>query len=296
MKIFSRFYVHNNRKVYYKLSQPTESKRKNNLCLVFLHPFLMNHNVWKYQWHVLGHDYPMVSLDIPPFGFSEFRSQDNITVEFYQDLVVNLIEHLKIKEVLFVGNSLGGGICLAASVLLKEKVRGLFLISPLYCYALNRNLFLNLFLKILKLPGMYVGINYVVKSLHFRIISSIFYREPSFKLLNKTETDFLNNIEKLIANKQTVYAMVNLLKNLSTWETIEKSYRSINVPVYLCWGEEDTILPVDMGRILLKRIKNADFISFKKVGHMAQIEVPEAINRLLLNFVKSVEGVATVNI
>ena len=56
----------------------------------------------------------------------------------------------------------------------------------------------------------------------------------------------------------------------------------MKLPLFLIWGNRDSITPLDQGQRLAKLVPGAELAVLRGVGHIPQIEDPEGFNRLLL--------------
>ena len=59
---------------------------------------------------------------------------------------------------------------------------------------------------------------------------------------------------------------------------------SITAPTLVIWGEQDTILPVAHAHVADERMPGARVHIFDPCGHIPQVERPEEVNELVLEF------------
>ena len=67
-------------------------------------------------------------------------------------------------------------------------------------------------------------------------------------------------------------------------DEIEPRYASIDLPVLVAWGAEDTWIPVERGRTLAAAIPRARFVPIDGAGHLVQADAPEALAEALIDF------------
>ncbi len=60
----------------------------------------------------------------------------------------------------------------------------------------------------------------------------------------------------------------------------------IDAPALVLHGDADRIVPVENGRVLAARLPNARYIELPGRGHNVQLEDPETVNRLVLEFLQ----------
>jgi len=63
------------------------------------------------------------------------------------------------------------------------------------------------------------------------------------------------------------------------------SYQSLRMPVFVIWGDRDTITPLDQGKRLAGVVPGAQLLVMPRVGHIPQIEDAAQFNGLLLKAV-----------
>ena len=59
----------------------------------------------------------------------------------------------------------------------------------------------------------------------------------------------------------------------------------IGVPTLVLAGEKDTNAPVGMMGRMAAKITGSEFVYLPEAGHLANIEVPDAFNRVVLDFI-----------
>jgi 3-oxoadipate enol-lactonase len=58
----------------------------------------------------------------------------------------------------------------------------------------------------------------------------------------------------------------------------------IDAPALVVHGDEDLIVPVENGRMLARRLPNAEYVELAGRGHNVPLEDPDTFNRLVLDF------------
>jgi pimeloyl-ACP methyl ester carboxylesterase len=65
---------------------------------------------------------------------------------------------------------------------------------------------------------------------------------------------------------------------------MEELYGTIEVPVLVCWGEEDAWIPVAKGAELQRLIPGAELRTIPAAGHFLQVDAPDAVGAELVRF------------
>jgi len=65
------------------------------------------------------------------------------------------------------------------------------------------------------------------------------------------------------------------------------AYTSLTMPVLLIWGEGDTVTPLPQAWHIAGLLSHAQLVVLKELGHIPQIEDPQAFTTTLLAFLSS---------
>ena len=64
------------------------------------------------------------------------------------------------------------------------------------------------------------------------------------------------------------------------------AYTRLKIPVAMLWGEKDSVTPVEQAHDLQQRLPQATLTVLSGVGHIPQIEGPDAFNAALLEAIR----------
>ena len=121
----------------YKIAWFVENEKKN-IPLLFLHGFGASSRHWRKNYKSFAQEgYAVYSIDLLGFGKSdqpgikEIGKLDNgIWCDQVADFITDVIRPINSKEIVIVGNSLGGLVALTCAVSIPEEISGI-VISPL---------------------------------------------------------------------------------------------------------------------------------------------------------------------
>lgn len=127
-------------------------------------------------------------------------------------------------------------------------------------------------------------------------------RNRSLALIDKGKFDFLISLifKNSIYDKKKQLLLVPLLESMAREIGAEK-YRmqlktiltkpdhsdllpTVKCPVLLLAGKQDIILPVKFSEYMEKHIENAKLIYLNECGHLAPLEQPDLLNKILLDW------------
>jgi len=251
--------------------------------VILVHGFGGSMWQWEYQQAALAPHYRMITVDLPGSGLS-----DKPDIAYTPDEMVaffgGFMDALGIQKAALVGNSMGGGLVISMAVAHPERVDRLVLISglpkgvrekltgPLIKRAVETSAPVWLIRFGNWLAGRWVTED-VLKEIvhdHSRLTPAVIERS----VRNRTRPGLIRA------------AMVTA-RSLSLWEQgFALRIGEIARPTLIIWGEQDQVFPPEVGRELQRTIKGSSFTLIPKAGHIPQWEQPEAVNALLLTFLK----------
>src|SRR5574341_1252115 len=96
--------------------------------LVLIHGYTASTFVWKDVFEPLSEQFRVIAVDLKGFGFSG-KPDGDYTRRAQGELVVRLLDHLKIDRAILCGNSMGGEVSLNAAARHPERVSALILVD-----------------------------------------------------------------------------------------------------------------------------------------------------------------------
>lgn len=102
---------------------------KGATTLIFIHGLSSYVRAWERTIPDLRKSARCIALDLPGYGKSS-KGAYPATMDFYADVVLQLIQRLKLKNVTLVGHSMGGQIAVTAALKSPAVVNKLVLVSP----------------------------------------------------------------------------------------------------------------------------------------------------------------------
>ena len=238
---------------------------------------------WSELWRrtidaLAAHGYHVIALDLPPFGFSDpLPSYTRTAVATEVDAA---LASLKIDSAIIVGHSFGAGAAMELAMRFPARTRRLMLVDAA----------LGLTQPPSDTPAA---------------IRPDFVREilVSLTVTDPLATKFL--LRSLIAKKERALPeYVEILQrplhrrgeteNVASWlyyflgtdraalSNDRANYAKLHIPVVMIWGEKDTVTPIDQAHDLQTLLPQATLTELPGLGHIPQIEDPDAFNAALL--------------
>ena len=249
-------------------------KKTPKPTLVLIHGFLSSSFCYRKIIPLLEHDFNIVTIDLPPFGKTEKSTKFIHSYKNMAKVVIELIEGLQIKRAYLVGHSMGGQVSLTAAKErpdLFEKV--VLLCSSGYMKRLSPSLKIGSYL-----PYFYLVLKHwlvrqgVVKNLH-NVVHD----------LSLIDQEMMDGYEEPFYDDRIFMALNKMIRD-HEGDLSSKDLKLIEQPSLLIWGNEDKVVPIQIGERLNKDLPNSSFFSFKNTGHLVPEERPEQVSEKILDF------------
>lgn len=235
------FYNYNGVRVHYEIKR--EGKREIN---IFLH-----------GWQREGKDFnelietqnikDYLLIDFPPFGESGDISKWNMFT--YVNMLISLMDYLKIDKCNLIGHSFGGRVAIILSALKRDRV--------------NKTVLLNA-------AGM--KSRWSLKKF-IKIQTYKFKRHMGYDVSKYGSNDYL----ALSSEMREVFKSV-----VSTY--LEEYAKQIECQTLIIYGEMDCETPVYMAKRLNKLIKNSRLEIIKNAGHFCFIESKFQVGKMIKEY------------
>ena len=96
----------------------------NTIPVIFLHGVYYDHNLWNYYSSRIT-DRTVITVDMPHHGLSKDISKNNWNMDDCANMLIEIIDHLKHKEIYAIGHSWGSMTILRASVKEPKKFKAI---------------------------------------------------------------------------------------------------------------------------------------------------------------------------
>jgi pimeloyl-ACP methyl ester esterase len=239
--------------------------------LLFVHGWLTNADIWKYQTEVFSKSYQVVTLDLRGFGRSD-KPEVEYTFDLFAEDIDFLIKKLKLNNPVLIGWSKGAsiGLVYAASnpgLLSKLVLVGggpKFVASDDYEHGLPPDEFNNMV--------NLMRTNYDVGVRNFLDAE-----------LPEPETEHLKKWIFKMAMQAPPEVAINSILNDSKYD-LRPLLNKIKIPTLVCYGEFDSICPPGNSFCLHSGILHSEIYDFKGLGHLPFLTDPEGFNSRLQSF------------
>ena len=231
--------------------------------IVFLHGFFMDSRSFIKQVEYFKLKYRVICIDIRGFGLSATKGKPYSLYEIIDD-VVNVIDHLKIEKFVLCGVSMGGYIAIRASLLYKERICGMILIST---QAGKDNIS-------------------VVNEYH-RLIDGWDDVEKRMVIVDNISSIIFGNAcsESIYWKKIWLGYSYNDLSiamdAMISRDDVHCQLKKITIPVLVIHGELDKGIPKDAGIYMAGEFKYSRTVIINTASHAINITHPDTLNNVI---------------
>ena len=226
-----------------------------------------------------------LALDLPPFGYSEIHPGGNYSRAQQARRILGVLHHLKKQKIILVAHSYGAGPATEALMLdPQHSVKKLIIIDGVLNVD-ERRVESRTFMDIMPLRELGVGLAIHNREFSTGRIKSFVYKPD--RVERSVVDAYLNPFD----NRRTTPKYANWVRDymhdpLEGPSSKSQNYRHLKLPVRILWGNEDTLTPLDLTKILMANVPKAKLEVLHGVGHIPMIEDVPLFDAALLRAVR----------
>jgi pimeloyl-ACP methyl ester carboxylesterase len=255
-----------------------EGPKSDEYPIVLIHGTSASLHTWDGWVDQLKTQRRVIRFDLPAFGLTGPDPKNNYTIEHYAEVVIAVLDKLRVKKSVLAGNSLGGYIAWATAVLYPERVSKIILVDasgypfkseslPL-AFKLSKNPIASRLLK-----------NVLPKSLVKKSVENV-YGNPDL-----VTSELVDRYYDLALRKGNRNALKERFKQTVPGD-LAKKISTINVPTLIIWGRKDKLIPIKLAMKFKKDIINSQLVIFDDLGHVPHEENPQATVAVVKKFLQ----------
>ncbi|TWE08645.1 pimeloyl-ACP methyl ester carboxylesterase [Neobacillus bataviensis] len=240
--------------------------------ILLIHGFASSTYTFRRIIPLLQKKFSIIAVDLPGFGKSEKSTSFVYSFENYAKLMIECIHKFGFANTHIVAHSMGGQIALNMARIAPDKINKLILLSSSgYLKRSKKLLIISSYLPFFeKVIHYYIG----RKDVKYHL-GNVFFNQS---LIND---ELVREFGRPLAEKGFYKALIRLIRHREG-DLLPKQLQDIQVPTLLIWGEEDRVVPVEVGKQLVQDLPDAKLITYEKTGHLITEERPELVFKNIL--------------
>jgi len=246
------------------------SDQGTGLPIVFLHAFPLNRTMWAQQEESLSARFRIITVDLRGHGESDAPLW-HYTLDQSADDVRALLDHLGIRQALFVGLSMGGYILFAFYRKYAARVNGMILADTRAQADTEEG-----------------------RSGRFQMAQTPYRKGPSAiadimipKLLSpatiQTKPEIVQKVRSMIEGNQISGIAGDLMAMAERPDSVSL-LPQITCPTQIIVGELDQPTPPSDAKLMAEKIPGARLTIIPAAAHLSNLEQPETFNQIVATF------------
>ncbi len=245
--------------------------------VVLLHGTPFSSYVWRGIARSLARRHRVFVWDMPGYGSSEKSEDQDISLANECAVFVDLLAEWGLTEPIVLAHDSGGAVALGAHLLHDVRYSRLALVDAVSLAPWGS--------PFSRLVGEHADVFARLPPPVHRALLHEYVNSASSPGLHPATLDAL--IEPWVSDAGQSAFYRQLAARLGDEEftgSMQEKYASIDIPVLVCWGEDDAWVPVDRGRELAARIPGADLRVMPDAGHLLPEDKPSELTAALFEF------------
>jgi pimeloyl-ACP methyl ester carboxylesterase len=256
--------------LFYELTDYTEPWKAGAAPVVFIHGLGGDHRMWLYQVPVFCRHHPTITLDLRGHGQSTRPNADFTMADMARD-VVRLLRALGVERAHLIGLSLGGMV--VQQLALDYPLAGASLVlADTLCGTPAE------FREVMRAALQFIETNSMATVAEARITNAFTDR------VDPVMRGYF--IDEVARNDKAAYVRA---AHAAFGFAVCERLGEIRAPTLVVVGDEDRVTPPMLSETIASRIPGARLARIAGAGHISNIEYAGEFNRVVLEFLESVE-------
>jgi pimeloyl-ACP methyl ester carboxylesterase len=245
--------------------------------LFLVHGLGASSAVWRHTIAAFSDRWRVIAPDLPGHGRSG-KPDAPYTIDFYAGFLRSLGHTLGVDEAVVIGNSLGGHISIELALTYPTWTRAVVLVAPAGGHW-----------PVMRPVGWALGSLARPEILRFvlpRGVDRSFYDPTSPGCIERRRV----LAERFVADDYPDFARAVARSVAGVLGAERQSLADLRQPLLLVWGRQDRLLPLSHSKRIVRQVTHTRLAVVERCGHIPMLERPEEFNRLVGEFLRSVDA------
>lgn len=245
--------------------------------LVLLHGTPFSSLIWNDIAHGLATEYQVFVWDMPGYGSSEKNTDQRLSLPALVSVFVDLVRYWRLVDPLVVAHDTGGAVALGAHLDHQLGYRRLALVDAVAFGPWGS--------RFSTLAGAHPDVFAELPArLHAALLDQYIDSASSPGLHPSLRTQLMAPWLTGDGQNAFYHQLAQRLQDDSYTAAMQDRYATIDIPVLICWGEDDTWIPPARGRELAACIPDARIHTTPNAGHLLPCDRPAELTARLSVF------------
>ncbi|MEU7578372.1 alpha/beta hydrolase [Streptomyces sp. NPDC041068] len=245
--------------------------------VVLVHGTPFSSYVWRGAARALAREHRVYVWDLAGYGASEMRQGQDVSLAAQGRVLTELLDHWGLVDPAVVAHDFGGCVALRAHLLHGARYGRLALVDPVALAPWGSPAY--------RLLGAHAEVfGQLPPALHEALVRE-YVSSASHRGLHPAVLDRLVAPWCTEEGRPAFYRQIEQNDQRFTDE-IQGRYGELELPVLICWGTDDTWIPVARGHELHKAIPGSELRLIEGAGHLVQEDAPAELTGELSRFLR----------
>jgi pimeloyl-ACP methyl ester carboxylesterase len=246
--------------------------------VVMCHGTPWSSRLWAPIADALSSEYTTYLWDMPGYGESSKVAEHGVSLDIQGELLHDLLKHWELDAPHVIAHDYGGAVALRALLLHGSRFASLALVDVVALAPWGSDFF--------RLVRDHAEVFMAIPPAIHEGIARAYIADASHNGLTPEQSDMLAAPWLGETGQAAFYRQIAEADQTYTDE-IEPLYPTIDLPVLIVWGAEDTWIPVDRAHRLASLIPGAELALVENAGHLIQLDRPDELEKVLRGWLPS---------
>ena len=245
--------------------------------VMFAHGFGCDQNMWRFITPAFENDYKIILFDYVGAGKSDisaYEPERYTTLNGYAQDVLEIIDELKLKDVIFVGHSVSSMVGVLAAIEEPSFFSKMILVGPSPCY-INKDGYKGGFER--------KDIEGLLETMEKNYIGWANFLAPAI-MANKERPELGEELTESFCSTDPLIA--RQFAEATFFSDNRDDLRKIKIPSLILQCSDDIIAPVEVGEYVHKNLVNSTIRIMKATGHCPHMSEPEETISLMKEYLE----------
>lgn len=249
--------------------------------LIWCHEFGGIYKSWDPQVKFFSRRYQVITYNSRGWPPSDVPTEpSNYSQELLVEDLYQLLRHLNVRQAYVGGLSMGGNVALNFGITHSDMTKGL-VIAATGAGTTGRENF----------EKTLVGLANQLETEGWKTVAERYGHEPNrAQLLRKDPKSWQEYYEELASHSDTgsVHSIRSIILKRPTIFALEPKLKQLKIPALIMVGDEDNMC-IEPALFLKQNMPSSGLVVFPQSGHVINLEEVELFNRVVSDFLTSVE-------
>ena len=254
-----------------------EGPRDDPIPIVLIHGTSASLHTWDGWVAALSPHRRVIRMDLPGFGLTGPAPDADYSMTRYSGFMRDLLDLLKLNEVVMAGNSLGGGIAWQTALAHPTRVRQLVLVDATG-YPLQPQS-MPIGFRLAQIAWLAPVTQKILPRSMIEASVRNVYGQP-----DKVSPAMVNRYYELTLREGNRASLTQRFQYRSNDAALAGQISQLRLPTLILWGSEDRLIPPDHAQRFQQAIAGSELLVFEGLGHVPHEENPEATVQAVKRF------------